>query len=65
MSTESTSLWKVYSKTCLYTDVNEVSFFFQIDNENRYENDSVQKIHVQQTMTIYVGRVIVYETNPL
>lgn len=40
-------------------------FFFQIDNENRYENDRVQKIHVQQTMTIYVGRVIVYETNPL
>lgn len=40
-------------------------FFFQIDNENRYENDRVQKIHVQQTMTIYVGRVIVYETNPI
>lgn len=40
-------------------------FFFQIDNENRYENDRVQKIHVQQTMTIYIGRVIVYETNPL
>lgn len=39
-------------------------FFFQINNENRYEND-VQKIHVQQTMTIYIGRVIVYETNPL